>query len=56
MASEFDIDKPMEEIFDEKEISELAPADAESFSSINETGAEAEPEVKTEVIEKVCSP
>ncbi|HET7005254.1 MAG TPA: sigma-70 family RNA polymerase sigma factor [Candidatus Binatia bacterium] len=45
MASEFDIDKPIEEIFDEKEI-DLAPADADSFSSINETGAEAEPEVK----------
>lgn len=47
MVSEFDIDKPIEEIFDEKEISDLAPADAEmSFGSINETGAEAEPEVK----------
>jgi len=47
VVSEFDIDKPMEAIFDEKEISDLTPADAEmSFGSINETGAEAEPEVK----------
>ncbi len=47
MASEFDIDKSMDENFEEKEISDLAPADSEmNFSSINETGAEPEPEVK----------
>jgi hypothetical protein len=47
VASEFDIDKPMDENFEEKEISDLAPADSEmNFSSINETGAEPEPEVK----------
>ncbi|MGZ8496257.1 MAG: sigma-70 factor domain-containing protein, partial [Candidatus Binatia bacterium] len=47
MASEFNIDKPLDENFEEKEISDLAPADSEmNFSSINETGAEPEPEVK----------
>lgn len=47
MASEFDIEKPMDENFEEKKISDLAPADEEmNFSSINETGAEPEVEVK----------
>lgn len=47
MASEFDINKNMDENFEENEISDLAPTDGEmNFNAINETGAEAEAEIK----------